>query len=317
MKRGSLWQIAITTAPQAEAAVGEFLENLLGQPPAIYTDAASGRSTVTVYLPELPEYPIGRANPRERRHAGLRRAARLRRILSAGLRGIAAGRTRALRSKIELARLLRRDWAESWKRHFRPLEIGPALLVKPSWSRRRPRRGQAVVVLDPGLSFGTGQHPTTAFCLCHLAARRADGRPNSFLDVGTGSGILAIAAAKLGYAPVRALDYDPEAVRVARVNARWNGVARLVRISRRDLTTLPPRSRERFGVICANLTSPLLLACRDRLANRLRLGGWLVLAGILKREFDEVRRAYEATGLKLVASRSEAEWRSGAFRRPL
>ena len=137
----------------------------------------------------------------------------------------------------------REDWAESWKRHFKPIEIGDALLVKPSWSKRRPRKNQAVVILDPGLSFGTGQHPTTAFCLreiVRLKLAKERGRlarefktrhhadePSalqSFLDIGTGSGILAIAAAKLGYQPVHAFDFDAEAVRIARANARANRV---------------------------------------------------------------------------------------------
>ena len=102
--------------------------------------------------------------------------------------------------KIEIAKVKREDWAESWKRHFHPIEIGKTLLVKPSWSKKRPAKNQAVVILDPGLSFGTGQHPTTSFCLHQIARGRKNGTPRpSFLDIGTGSGILAIAAAKLGY----------------------------------------------------------------------------------------------------------------------
>ena len=140
--------------------------------------------------------------------------------------------------KIVTRRVAREDWSESWKRHFKALEIGPTLLVKPGWVRRRARKGQAVVVLDPGLSFGTGNHPTTEYCLRALAAGRRDGERQSFWDVGTGSGILAIAAAKLGYAPVVAMDFDAEAVRVARENARRNGVLERVSISRRDITRM-------------------------------------------------------------------------------
>src|SRR5439155_23112501 len=116
---------------------------------------------------------------------------------------------------------------------------GLALLLKPSWSRCRARRGQAVVVLDPGLSFGTGQHPTTRFCLEQIVARRTQDRGQSFLDMGTGSGILAIAAAKLGYHPVAAFDVDAHAVRIARANARKNGVADTLHPRRQDLRQLP------------------------------------------------------------------------------
>ena len=127
------------------------------------------------------------------------------------------------------------DWAESWKRHFQPIEIGDRLLIKPSWSKRRARKNQAVVVLDPGLSFGTGQHPTTEFCLSELVRCGKKKAARSFLDIGTGSGILAITAAKLGYSPVHAFDFDPEAVRTARSNASANGVQNQVRISRADV----------------------------------------------------------------------------------
>ena len=142
-------------------------------------------------------------------------------------------------------------------------------------------------MLDPGLSFGTGRHPTTAFCLRQLAARHRPGKVQSCLDVGTGSGILAIAAAKLGYGPVDALDYDPESIRVARANARRNGVSARIRFRQQDLTRLPRRSSKKYSLVCANLVSSLLLAERDRILARLDRGGLLVVAGILNEEFPQ------------------------------
>jgi ribosomal protein L11 methyltransferase len=138
---------------------------------------------------------------------------------------------------------------------------------------------------------------------------------NSFLDIGTGSGILAIAAVKLGYAPVHAFDFDPESIAVASANARQNRVHGQVRIWRADLLKLPRRNARTYDVICANLISDLLVAERDRILARLNPNGLLVLAGILKREFVVVQRAYERAGLKLVSSAIKNEWRSGAFRR--
>ena len=139
------------------------------------------------------------------------------RIKSCGLQ-IGAG-------KFALAKVRRENWAESWKRHFKPIEIGGELLIKPSWSKRRAKKNQAVLILDPGLSFGTGQHPTTSFCLEQLVQHRTIKADQSFLDIGTGSGILALAAAKLGYSLVEAFDFDPEAVAIARTNARRNRVS--------------------------------------------------------------------------------------------
>ena len=218
--------------------------------------------------------------------------------------------------RIAIRRIAPANWRESWKKHFKPFEISRALLVKPTWSRRRPRAGQAVVALDPGLSFGTGQHPTTAFCLEQLAAGRASAQQPSFLDIGTGSGILAIAAAKLGYEPVQAFDVDPVAVRVARVNAIQNRVVRRLRIFRQDLVFHPIRGGAKFDVICANLTADLLVQQVKRVVRLLQPSGTLILAGILKIQFVEVHRTYAATGLKLIATRQDKEWRSAAFAFP-
>jgi ribosomal protein L11 methyltransferase len=296
MKRQPLWKISAATTPEAEDALADLLQNQFGQPATSCTGVETGRTTVTVYLPKRPDWP-GRS--RTSLLAGLTR------IKDCGL-NIGQG-------KISLQKIRRQDWAESWKRHFKPIEIGAALLIKPSWNKRRARKGQSVVVLDPGLSFGTGQHPTTAFCLRQLAARRKQDKPQSFLDIGTGSGILAIAGAKLGYAPVEALDFDPGAVRIARANARRNRVLDRVRIRRADVSKLSRRCPKKHHLVCANLTASLLLTERERILARLRPDGVLVLAGILKAEFATVQQAHENAGFELIASQTEKEWRSGAF----
>jgi ribosomal protein L11 methyltransferase len=186
-------------------------------------------------------------------------------------------------------------------------------LIQPSWSKRRARKGQAVIVLDPGLSFGTGQHPTTGFCLEQLVARRKEDTTQSFLDMGTGSGILAIAAVKLGYEPVRAFDFDPESIRVATDNARRNRVLEKIEFGRADLTKLPRRSGFKYDMICANLISDLLISEQTRIVERLTPRGVLILAGILKAEFEHVRKAYENIGMNKSSICTDKEWRSGAF----
>jgi len=296
MKIAALRQISVVISAEAEEAVTALLEHLFHQPPSIYTDMETKAIAASVFCRKNSDWsPAQRA----------RLAAGLKELHNRGLE-IGPG-------KITTKRVRRQDWAESWKRHFKPIEIGAALLVKPSWSKRRPRKDQAVVVLDPGLSFGTGQHPTTAFCLEHLVAFRRKEQSQSFLDLGTGSGILAIAAAKLGYAPVHALDFDPEAIRVASANARQNGVLKQLQLNRQDLTKLPNSNRQKYDLICANLISNLMLAEQKRILNRLQKNGTLVLAGILQTEFALIRKAYEKAGLRLATDRSEREWRSGAF----
>ena len=290
-----MWQVSITTSAGREEAVAGLLEDTFHLSAAVYQDARTGQQTVTVYPSSL------RATPRQAR-AGLSRA----------LRGLWPGRTGIL-----IKKLRRENWAESWKRHFKPMEIGGALLIKPGWSRRRARPGQRVVRLDPGLSFGTGHHATTAFCLGQLAACRRPGASQSFLDIGSGSGILAIAAAKLGYSPIQAFDCDPEAIRVSRANARRNRVQGCVRPRRRDLTRLPVRSRRRWDVICANLTADLLASQAGKIRARLKPGGQLIVAGMLRSEFREIRDKFATFGLTLAGNEVNEEWHSGRFECPV
>ena len=151
------------------------------------------------------------------------------------------------------------------------------------------------------------------FCLEQIVrCRRADER-QSFLDMGTGSGILAISAAKLGYSPVQAFDFDPEAVRISRINADQNNVLAQVRTARCDLTKLPLHSKTKFDLICANLIYDLLLSERERIVNRLEPSGSLILAGILKTQFAQVKSAYEEIGMTLKRTKTEKEWQSGQF----
>lgn len=296
MKPQPLWRISVNTTPEAEDAVAEMMGRVFNTPASIHTDIRTGRTTVSAFLQTSCNLP-------KERVAGLREA-----IAKLETFGFAVGP-----SKIRMQRIRHENWAESWKRHFKPLEVGDTLLVKPSWSKRRAKHGQAVVILDPGLSFGTGQHATTWFCLQELTRHRQAGQSQSLLDIGTGSGILAIAAAKLRYQPVKAFDFDRESVRVARANARRNRVTARLRIFPQDLTRLPLLAKNKFDVICANLISTLLIEEHHRIVSRLKPGGLLLLAGILSREFGEVRRVFEGAGLAFVTSRRQREWTSGSF----
>lgn len=296
MKRSRLVQVTVTTSLEAEEAVTELLATVFGQTPAVYTNEETRVTLVSVYLTNRKDWYFEKQ-----------------RAINLGLETMRAAGLDVGAGTIETRSIAREDWAESWKRHFKPIEIGSRLLVKPGWIKRKPKRGQAVVVLDPGLSFGTGNHPTTAYCLHELAARRQPGRKQSFWDVGTGSGILAIAAAKLGYDPVRAIDFDPEAVRAARENARRNNVVHKIKLRRGDITRPLSKSGTKYDLICANLISNLLIAEKAKLTNCLSPDGALVVAGILKTEFKQVEKAFGENGLKLAYNFVDGEWRSGTF----
>jgi ribosomal protein L11 methyltransferase len=175
------------------------------------------------------------------------------------------------------------DWTERWKRFHHPLLIQGKLYVRPPWEEPAVRPGVHELVIDPGQAFGTGTHPTTRLCLELLLDVAPEG---SFADLGCGSGVLAIAAAKLGFAPVTALDSDRAAVEATVVNARENGVA-LDRVERYDLRGHAPPPAD---VVAANLMRPLLLRVAELMgAERPRA---LILSGLLDHEADEVVAAF-------------------------
>jgi len=159
MKARSLWRFSVSTTAEAEEAVCELLAGVFGSGAAGHHNTRTGRTMVSVFCSRASE-----VSPARRREV----VAGLARVRASGL-ALGSGRIRVKRLPAE-------DWATSWKRHFKPWSPGPALLVRPSWSRRRPAAGQAVMTLDPGLSFGTGQHPTTRFCLRQVTLLRKAGQ---------------------------------------------------------------------------------------------------------------------------------------------
>lgn len=291
----TLWQLTVECGADGEDVVAALLEKHFSSSPSIYTDAETQRRAVTVYLPADDK-------PTFLQRESLRAA-----LASLRDESFAPGRVR-------LRRLEKKTWAEAWRRHFKPISIGTSLLIKPSWSRRQPKLGQAMVILDPGLAFGTGQHPTTEFCLRQLVRERADDTPLSVLDLGTGSGILAIAAASLGYRPVHALDNDPICIKVGRRNAASNGVAKQIRFQTVDLTNATFKVGRRYDLICANLIYDLLLSERKTILRLLESDGRLVLAGILSHQFAKIEAAYGKLGLCLVRKQRRKEWMSGIFK---
>ena len=289
-------QVSLATTAEAEEAVGWVLEKVFEQTPSVFTHPEKSGPILSVYLGEKQR--VTEAH----RHA-----------VQAGLESVADCGLEVGAGQLEVKRLRREDWVDSWKRHFKPIDIQGKLLLKPSWRNEKAKSGQKVVILDPGLSFGTGQHATTKFCLRQLVALRETGQPQSLLDVGTGSGILSIAAAKLGNRPVHDFENDSEAVRVARRNAAKNRVEERVQLKIADVTQLSLKARVKHDVVCANLFYDLLIANAERLIARVKPDGALVLAGILDTQFAEVQAAFEGQGMRLVRTQRLGEWRSGRF----
>ncbi len=197
-----------------------------------------------------------------------------------------------------------RDWTEGWKESIPILHIGAHIVIKPSWREYEAQPGEVVLELDPGLAFGTGLHPTTRLCLEALETHVADGM--RVLDLGSGTGILALAAAKLAQVEVLAVDNDQNAVVATRRNARRNGVSARVRPLHGSLENVSGT----YDLILANLLAPVLIRmAQDRgLATRLKPRGVLIASGVLAEQEDEVADAFEANGLAIVERRREEDW---------
>jgi ribosomal protein L11 methyltransferase len=205
------------------------------------------------------------------------------------------------------------DWAETWRRGLAPRRITDRILVRPSWSAPPAERPAIEIVLDPGMAFGTAEHATTRGCLRLLDRTVQAG--DRVLDVGSGSGILAIAAVRLGAASVVALEGDSLSCEALRENLAHNDVIDRVRcvektVGPEDLVRMGPVS----GVV-ANIESGPLTALMSGFGGALRPGGWLILSGILDGEWPSMRSLAEASGFRLVEVDAEGEWRSASFRR--
>lgn len=207
----------------------------------------------------------------------------------------------ALGAEITLRFVAEEDWADAWKQYFKPQRIGQRLVVKPGWEDFSPAPGDLVIEIDPGMAFGTGLHATTRLCLRALEECLSPGM--AVADIGTGSGILAVAAAKLGAGSVAATDNDPLAVKIARENVARNGVAD--RVTAQEAAH-PPSGP--FGLIVANILADVILGMRTALHDALAPGGLLIASGIIDSRADEVRRGLERTGLAIAGTDTEAEW---------
>jgi ribosomal protein L11 methyltransferase len=201
------------------------------------------------------------------------------------------------------------DWDERWRAFHRPIVLRDRLAVRPPWES--PLGAEIDLVIDPGQAFGTGAHATTRLCLELMLGLTAGG---GFLDLGCGSGVLAIAAARLGWEPVVAVDFDPVAVEAAAANARVNGVA--VEVRRHDLRVDPV---VRGRTVAANLLRPLLLAWSERLAG---VGAGerparVIASGLLVGEADEVAGAFARLGLVEAARRASGDWAALLLERPV
>jgi len=259
-------------------------------------------ATVRVYLPAIDRATADEAIRRTRERLG--------HLTAFGLRPIGELDVRAVHEE---------DWATAWQEHFPVMRVGRRIVIRPTWREYDPKPSDVVLSLDPGMAFGTGLHPTTRLCLEAIErwadAGLVDGA--STLDVGSGSGILSVAAGLFGARSLRAVDTDPVAVAASQENARRNEVSIVA-----TRGTLPVEGGP-FDLVLANLVAGLLVELALELSTAVRpsdggpgSGGRLLASGIFVGREPEVRRAFAAAGLRVVARDEASDWVSLELERP-
>ena len=214
-------------------------------------------------------------------------------------------------AQIKTASLPDQDWVGNWKRFFKPVQVTSKFVVKPPWSKIRSKRSQISIDITPGMAFGTGTHATTILCVQALEERLKRKRL-SVLDVGTGSGILSIIAAKLGTQEVWGIDIDGVALENARENVKKNCVSDVVTLRKGSIGNV----QKRFDIIIANIDLKSLRKMRKPLLNHLKDRGFLILSGILEKEKERIREYYLKTELlRWIKTAQEGEWVCFTFKR--
>jgi ribosomal protein L11 methyltransferase len=278
-------EISVTVESEAAEAVAEVLSRYAHHGVAIEAGPEGWNAGPVVARAYLPANDQLRAN-RRRVEEALWHLGQIQPIPAATFRPVAEA-----------------DWAEAWKKRLSVLHVGQHIVIQPSWREHAPEPDDVVIQLDPGMAFGTGLHPTTQMCLSALEELVQPGM--EVLDLGTGSGILAIAAAKLGAGRVLAVDSDPVAVKTARGNVVANEVRGITRVICGSLAEVSGD----YDLIVVNILARVIVAMmKEGLAKRIRAGGVLVAAGIITDQQPEVVASLEHRGLTLVERQQRDDW---------
>ena len=203
------------------------------------------------------------------------------------------------------------DYQNSWKKYFYTQKISERFVVKPTWREYEPQEDELVIEIDPGRAFGTGTHPTTSLCIKLMEENIKEG--NTVIDVGTGSGILMVAAEKLGAGKIVGTDIDPMAVEVAEENLLLNKVdMEKAKAYAGDLVTVV--QNEKFDVVVANILADVLLILLKDISRVVKKDGLVIFSGIIEDKLEEMKRAVEEVGLEILEVKADKEWRAMLMR---
>ncbi len=218
----------------------------------------------------------------------------------------------SLHGQIELVGVNEEDWANSWKQYYKPIKIGERTVICPAWESYTPAEGELVIRMDPGMAFGTGTHETTRLVIRLLERYTTPGC--RMLDVGTGTGILAICASRLGAGICRAYDIDPTAVRVARENIADSGLSN-VTCDQSDLLKGVSLEGGQYDLICANIVADIIIRMTPDVGEYLAEGGVILASGIIAERCEDVVAAFEASGFTVVERLTDNDWCGLAVKR--
>lgn len=219
--------------------------------------------------------------------------------------------------EIKVFSIEKKDWSEVWKQHFKIQHISRNLTIKPSWLQYEPEnKSEIVIEIDPGMSFGTGRHATTRFCMKMLEEIPTNKR-KTLLDAGCGSGILTITAKKLNFETITAFDYDADCLECTKENLIQNNIdPDSINLKHADITALSAKCNNfgNFDVTIVNILAHILYSQRKTIVSFMKPDSFLILSGILTREYPKIRDAFVDLGLKEIKNLTEDEWTSVFFK---
>ena len=280
-------EVSVRVVPEAAEAVAEVLSRYAPQGVVIDLDEGDGADNQPV---SVKAYLVADADLETRRHKVEEALWHLHHIWSV----IPEPTFRSIADQ---------DWTAGWKESIPVIHLGARVVIKPSWRDYAPQSGEIVLEMDPGLAFGTGLHPTTQLCVAALEDFAQPGM--NVLDLGTGTGILALVAAKLGVSDVLAVDTDLDAVNVTQHNAQRNGVANVIHPMLGSLAD----TGDTYDLVVANILAHIIIdMAKSGLATRIKTGGTLVVSGILAEQADEVSAVFGQQGLRVTERRQQDEW---------
>lgn len=305
-------EISVQTSPQAMELVASIFEDL-GAAGAVIEDPALVNEYIRSGVWDYTDIPWQRETGVVTVKAYFAADGRLddrRQALRERLLALTENGVDTAPATVSETALADEDWSESWKKYFHTEKVGERVVIQPSWEAYEPQAGEIVVRLDPGAAFGTGTHPTTTLCLRAMEKLVRPGM--TVFDIGTGSGVLAITAAKLGAGAVTAVDYDSTALRVARENIAQNGLADAITLKESDILR---NVTGRADVVTANIIADIIIRLFADLDTHLAPGGALLASGIIASRAEDVRQAGKAYGFVATKEWEAKDWAAMIFRR--